>query len=296
MKSKKTNKSFEDILNDYNNILNKQKPNQPKEIVNKINLIQDEAEEIIEQKKKDNRISFLFNMFFFGLFIFAVIYIYLLGIDNDNLYKDNVIKTNIINNLQRTDSLFNQIMNVQYDSLGNKVYYFSRNNIGEIITYDELHEKKQALEREVSSLENKISDLQWEHSMLNKLISVEINPKDKSKSVSYLSREGKALTYGDLIDMYKDQEAENNNLKKESVDKYNELIIEINSLRSDSLLFEQKIRIIKEKYGIEAVEENGYIFVKGLEVDSALMLLPYYRDKLKYNTEKKSWTITLPEK
>jgi len=285
MKSKKTNKSFEDILNDYNNILNEQKPNQPKEIVDKINLIQDEAEEIIEQKKKDNRLSFLFNMLFLGLFIFAGIYIYLLGTDNDNLHKDNVIKTNIINNLQRTDSLFNQIMNVQYDSLGNKVYYFSRNNIGEIITYDELHEKKQALEHEVSNLENKVSDLQWEHSMLNKLISVEINPKDKSKSVSYLSREGKALTYGDLIDMHKSQDAENN-----------EFITKINSLRSDSLVFEQKIRMVKEKYGIETVEKDGYLFVKGLEVDSALMLLPYYRDKIKYNTEKQSWTITLPEK
>lgn len=50
--------------------------------------------------------------------------------------------------------------------------------------------------------------------------------------------------------------------------------------------------VIKEQYDIRVYESNSQIHVEAARVDSALMLLGTYRDKLKYDEQKHQWTIS----
>ena len=54
---------------------------------------------------------------------------------------------------------------------------------------------------------------------------------------------------------------------------------------------EFKLNYIKETYGIVVVENGNTYSLKADKVDSALLLLDTYRDKIKYDTKKKAWTI-----
>jgi hypothetical protein len=247
-----------------------------------------------------------------------------MGKDNDNLYRDNIEKTNIINKLQCTDSLFNQLMDIKYDSIGNRSVVFTRDEVGKIITYDELRDKN-------DSLKNILHDLQWSNRIFNKIMTVDINPSDRSKSVSYLTIDERVVTYGELEDMYKDLQIENNDLKNRisnllwtdsifnqiisveinpvsksksislqhrngKIVKYNELSSEVDSLNHELRILKSKLSLIQSNYSIIFKETNNGISIHADKIDSALLLLPYYRDKLSYDSQKKSWTITLPPK
>lgn len=50
--------------------------------------------------------------------------------------------------------------------------------------------------------------------------------------------------------------------------------------------------VIREQYDIRVYERNNQIHVEATRVDSALMLLGTYRDKLKYDEQKHQWTIS----
>ena len=50
--------------------------------------------------------------------------------------------------------------------------------------------------------------------------------------------------------------------------------------------------VIKEQYNIRVYERNNHIHVEADRVDSALMLLGTYRDKLKYDDPQKQWIIS----
>lgn len=54
---------------------------------------------------------------------------------------------------------------------------------------------------------------------------------------------------------------------------------------------EFKLNYIKETYGIVVVENGNTYSLKADKVDSALLLLDTYRDKIKYDTKKKAWII-----
>lgn len=86
------------------------------------------------------------------------------------------------------------------------------------------------------------------------------------------------------------------------VDKYNTLVNSYNMLvgrfnnKSDSLIETgMALGLIKKKFDISysSSREGNSISVRvdATKADSAFMLLPYYRDKLKYDEEKKCWMI-----
>ena len=324
MKSKRKNRALGGILDDYNDLLNDYKLSQTDETKEKINTLQDEAKNSIEQNKKNIKGLILFFFFLLTLFIFTAIYILIIEKDNSNLSIDNIEKTNIINKLQWSDSLFNQIMNVKYDSIGNRTVSYFRNNKGEIITYDELNLKN-------DSLKNQIHNLQWSNKIFDKIMPAHTDPQNRFKEVSYLTINGKILTYGELGDMYNELQKENNKLKTDISDllwsdsvlnkiifieidsinkakktslylkngevvKYNELIVELDELHKKVFLLESKINLIQKKYDIAFEETDKNISISALRVDSALLLLPYYRDKLEYDSNGQFWNITLPRK
>ena len=96
--------------------------------------------------------------------------------------------------------------------------------------------------------------------------------------ISYLTRNGKIVSYHDL-------EVENKTLQREN----NDLIDKLN-------LLEIKLDLVQKNYDVHFIEKENSVIIKAEQIDSALMLLPYYRDKLEYNQEKRTWIITHPQK
>jgi len=97
------------------------------------------------------------------------------------------------------------------------------------------------------------------------------------------------------------------NSYKNLIEKYNNLVGNFNSISTnyynikDSLETNKAlIQLIQKNYPIEVFVENEQqrqrISIKSAQLDSALLLLPHYRDKLKYDPKEKSWIITLPKK
>ena len=84
---------------------------------------------------------------------------------------------------------------------------------------------------------------------------------------SYTDEKGRKLTVSDLIE-------ENTHL--------------MNELASAS----EKLDYIKEVYGIYVeTDKNGNWYLRADRVDSALLLLPHYKDRITYDPQKKHWTI-----
>lgn len=55
--------------------------------------------------------------------------------------------------------------------------------------------------------------------------------------------------------------------------------------------YKAKLDLIKRIYGIEVKEQQKYYYLKASKVDSALLLLDVYKDKLKYDPIKRQWNI-----
>lgn len=91
------------------------------------------------------------------------------------------------------------------------------------------------------------------------------------------------------------------------IGKYNNLVKDFNTLSTnyyntrDSLETNKIIiSLIKKEYPIHTSIEKKQgvrkISINSVKLDSALLLLPYYGDRLKYNAKDKSWKIALPSK
>lgn len=91
---------------------------------------------------------------------------------------------------------------------------------------------------------------------------------------TYVDKDGKEITVPSLLD---------DNMK---------LMNKISMLEFEKSMYELKLDIIKSRYGIEVVENNNNYYVEAKEADSAKLLLPVFRDRLKYDSIKKQWTIT----
>ena len=94
-----------------------------------------------------------------------------------------------------------------------------------------------------------------------------VNPTDKNMhTVTYMDKDDKEISIPQLLD---------ENVK---------LLEKVSDL-------EFKLNYIKETYGIVVVKNGNTYSLKADKVDSALLLLDSYRDKIKYDTKKKAWII-----
>ena len=58
-----------------------------------------------------------------------------------------------------------------------------------------------------------------------------------------------------------------------------------------------KLDLVINRYPIFFRQDSNSVFISSPQIDSALMLLPYYRDNLEYDAENKTWSIvTVREK
>ena len=71
----------------------------------------------------------------------------------------------------------------------------------------------------------------------------------------------------------------------------NELINENYQLLQKISYLENKMKLIKHEYGIKVIDDGKSYYLQANKVDSALMLLDVYRDKIHYDAKKKEWIV-----
>lgn len=91
----------------------------------------------------------------------------------------------------------------------------------------------------------------------------------------YFDKDGKEITVSSLLD---------DNLK---------LMNKIHDLEFRLDLYEMKLQSIEAQYGIKVVNDKNLYYLEGKKVDSALLLLPVFRDKMSYDSIKKQWRISV---
>ena len=92
---------------------------------------------------------------------------------------------------------------------------------------------------------------------------------------TYYDESGKEITVPSLLD---------DNLK---------LMNKIHDLEFKLDQYEMKLQSIEAQYGIKVVNDKNLYHLEGRKVDSALLLLPVFRDKMTYDSIKKQWTISV---
>lgn len=91
---------------------------------------------------------------------------------------------------------------------------------------------------------------------------------------TYYDQDGKEITIPILLD---------DNMR---------LMNKISDLEQEKSMYELKLDIIKSRYGIEIVKDKNEYRIDAKEADSAKLLLPVFRDRLKYDSIKGQWMVT----
>lgn len=92
---------------------------------------------------------------------------------------------------------------------------------------------------------------------------------------TYVDKDGKEITIPSLLD---------DNLK---------LMNKINDLEYKIEVYKMKLQDIDIRYGIKVVDDKNLFHLEAKKVDSALILLPVFRDKMTYDSIKSQWTISV---
>lgn len=166
-----------------------------------------------------------------------------------------------------------------------------------------------------------IQDLTQRDSILNNIMEFEYDSTSKTTSWKYRLREGKIIKYNDLAKELDSTSIDYNRISKkhekiskensQNVDDYNSLSRSFNSLigeynglvnqlneKTDSLSsFKLVVQSLQSKYNVEyEIGRRGgvkEVTIKSSKIDSGLILLPYFRDRLKYDSQKKVWIINI---
>lgn len=115
-------------------------------------------------------------------------------------------------------------------------------------------------------------------------------------------KNGKRISSDSLIKEYNSLSQRNAGDWKKIAEKYNSLVHEYNKLGSrlsatedslwvKNLLLKNSEKYYKIQYNYSYKGNQVFTNISSPKLDSALMLLDVYRDKLKYNPKKKQWVI-----
>ena len=92
---------------------------------------------------------------------------------------------------------------------------------------------------------------------------------------TYIDKDGKEITVPSLLD---------DNLK---------LMNKISNLEYNIDLYKMKLQDIETLYGIKVVDDKSFFHLEAKKVDSALILLPVFRDKMAFDSTKNRWIISI---
>lgn len=117
-----------------------------------------------------------------------------------------------------------------------------------------LLERVDVMEQRANSLDRAIAIYEHRDSLFVSFMEL-----DSTSVITYRLHEGRPITYREL------------------------------STENDSLSI--RLRAILNQYPIDVVSIENGVYVKSPQIDSALMLLPIYRDKITYNPQEKCWYV-----
>ena len=140
-------------------------------------------------------------------------------------------------------------------------------------------------------MERELASSNWKDSLFNAIME-----PDSNMTVTYrVHGDGRVVTYHQLEKQkdsisrkYEDEKLKNRINQDTYVDRemFEKLLFEKEQLKD-------RIDVIKSTYHIQIIEEkDGYRLVSPV-IDSALVLLPYYRNMLKYNNKDHCWSIKI---
>ena len=95
----------------------------------------------------------------------------------------------------------------------------------------------------------------------------------------------------DTVYKYRDQNGNEITIPSLLEDNLN-LMKKINDLEYQNSLNELKLQSIESQYGIKVVGDKNLFHLEANRVDSALRLLPVFRDRVKYDSVKGQWSVT----
>lgn len=247
-----------------------------------IRLLPDEYQQQIRPSAEDlNKVAADYEQMMKGLpklllFMFALIVLFMALFGSFAYYSVQLEKTideknNIIRRYQYHDSIYSILLD-RNDST-QYVYYRIRN--GKPITYHEL-------EHQYDSLQLKYYEVQLENAhnqdvleLLQQLYPYEVTERDGNIRVSGLNYRSQISSAHAKIDSLE-------RLNKRTYNKY-----DIEKL---------KLELILKNYPITLRQDSTRIFLEAPKLDSAMMLLPYYRDKLTYDSITRTWSIVYTRK
>lgn len=142
----------------------------------------------------------------------------------------------------------------------------------------------------------------------SKKTRIEVEKFQTIHDVAYIKDEdrfyknGKRITSDSLIKEYNNLSQHNAEDWKKIAEKYNSLVHEYNKLGSKlsaiedslwvkNLLLKNTEKYYKIQFNYNYKGNQVFTNISSPKLDSALMLLDVYRDKLKYNPKKKQWII-----
>ena len=140
-------------------------------------------------------------------------------------------------------------------------------------------------------MERELASSNWKDSLFNAIME-----PDSNMTVTYgVHGDGRVVTYHQLEKQkdsisrkYEDEKLKNRINQDTHVDRemFEKLLLENEKLKD-------RIDVIKSTYHIQIIEEkDGYRLVSPV-IDSALVLLPYYWNLLKYYNKDHSWSIKI---
>lgn len=146
------------------------------------------------------------------------------------------------------------------------------------------------------------------------IYSLLLDRNDSAEYVYYRIRNGKPVTYHQLerqhdsIQRLYYQVTNESERNADMADFYSAQLskayVEIDSLhrlcynyRYENHVQKCKLDLVTKRYPITIKQDTNSVSVSAPKIDSALLLLPYYRENLKYDEKTKSWSIiTIREK
>lgn len=272
MKGSRMKKEEQKSLNEINKSLQENIRLLPDECQQQLKPSMEEMEKFTSEHEKMMRalrplflIMFILMILFGALFADYAFY-------SSQLEKTIDNKNDIIRRYQYQDSVYSRLL----EQTDTSKYISYRIYKGQPITYQQLARKYDTIQTKYNKLLEEDAEKQTILESIQQLYSYEVKPKN-----------GGFTIYGPD---YKEQLR----LANAQADSLQRLC---NQCQYENYVQKAKLDLVINRYPIFFRQDSNSVFISSPQIDSALMLLPYYRDNLEYDAENKTWSIvTVREK
>ncbi|MDO8968631.1 hypothetical protein [Algoriphagus sp.] len=229
---------------------------------------------------KSNLASNIDRIFAITIIVLLSIYSLVLTYYTDTLQKQLHERDILIEKLAKRDSILNKVFTLNIDSVTNSISYNYIERDGEVVKYDVL----------AKDLKQARNDLNEKLEQLSEALYVS-NDLEEGLKVSEGKYDTLVYDYNKLVGLYNQlaNDAYSNSKKADSV-------INLMNRSLDSMsVYKAFTKHLQENYGFKYTLDNNKrtIQIKNPSVDSAMILLPYFRKRLSYDNNKKVWVIEI---